>query len=491
MRTNVDPQLLRSACAQRRRLLGGAAAALAATQLLPRAAGAAAPAAGAAPAPAPAPAAAAAARPPAVPAWSNWSASASCQPRQWLVPATLEELAAAMRSAPAPLRCVGAGHSFTALVPTDGTLLSLDRLTGLVSFDRVAGSATLAAGTRIAVATQLLDAAGLAMMNQPDIDTQSLGGALATGTHGTGARYGAMHSEITALKLLTAGGEVLSCSATERPELFAAAQVSLGCLGVLTEVTLKVRPRHFLRRKAWVAPNEELWARAGEWAQEHQHFEMYMLPFTGYGAAIVHDEVAETAVNHPESPDEDVLADLQKLRDWLGRWPSLRRWVAGKLVGRTPPEQAVDVSWKLLASSRPTRFNETECHVPREAGLACLREVLQVLERRNDVFFPMEFRYVRGDGAWLSPFHNRDSCSIAVHALQGEAYDYLVRETGPVFRRHGGRPHWGKLHDFRPEELAAHYPRWRDFLALRRELDPQGRLLSPYVRKLFGLEGAA
>lgn len=464
----------------RRRFLGRSATALLG---LPLAARALASPAGARPA--------AAVQAVAAPAWHNWSASVSCQPRQWVAPATLDELAATLKSAPGPLRCVGAGHSFTALVPTQGTLLSVDRLSGLQAHDRSAGWATLGAGTRIAVAVRRLDVAGLALMNQPDIDSQTLAGALATGTHGTGVRYGAMHSELLALKLMTAGGELLACSANERPELFAAAQVSLGCLGVLTEVTLKVRPRHFLRHKAWVARNEELFEQAGELAQKHQHMEMYFLPHTGWGAVIVHDEAPEGPVDHPPAPDEDVLRDLRHLRDWLGRWPSLRRWVAGHAVGRTEPEQATDVSWKLLASARPTRFNETEGHVPREAGLACVRDVLTTLEKRNDVFFPMEFRYVKADNAWLSPFQGRDSCSIAVHTLHGEPYDYLISEIGPVLRRHGARPHWGKLHDQTPVELAAHYPRWRDFLALRSELDPQGRLLSPYMQRLLGLPAKA
>jgi len=463
---------------QRRRFLGRSAAALVGLPLAARAV--ASPAPGKLPGAAPAAASA-------VPAWHNWSESAACQPRQWVAPGTLDELAATLKSAPGPLRCVGSGHSFTALVPTQGTLLSVDRLSGLQAHDRVAGWATLGAGTRIAVAARRLDAVGLALFNQPDIDSQTLAGALSTGTHGTGVRFGAMHSELVALKLMTAGGELLSCSATERPELFAAAQVSLGCLGVLTEVTLKVRPRHFLRRKAWVARNEELFEQADGLAQKHQHMEMYFLPHTGWGAAIVHDEVAESPVDLPAAPDEDMLRDLQRLRDWLGRWPGLRRWVAGKAVGRTEPEQATDVSWKLLASPRPTRFNETEGHVPREAGVACVRDVLAALEQRNDTFFPLEFRYTRSDSAWLSPFQGRDSCSVAVHALQGEPYDYLVGAIGPVLRRHGARPHWGKLHDQTPAELAAHYPRWRDFLALRRELDPQGRLLSPYVQRLLGL----
>lgn len=145
-----------------------------------------------------------------------------------------------------------------------------------------------------------------------------------------------------------------------------------------------------------------------------------------------------------------------------------------------------DVSWKLLSTQRPTRFNESEGHVPRENGIACLREVLATLEKRNEVFFPIEFRYIRGDQAWLSPFHGRDSCSIAAHAMQGEPHDYLVSELGPVFRRHHARPHWGKLHDRSPAELRALYPQWNAFAAVRRELDPQGRMLTPYMRQLLG-----
>jgi FAD-linked oxidoreductase len=428
---------------------------------------------------------------PAAAGWRNWSGNETCTPRQWTLPGSVDELASLLKKAPGPVRCVGAGHSFTALVPTPGTLLSLDKLSGLVKVDRATSTATFAAGTRIAVATRLLDEAGFALMNQPDIDTQSLAGAIATATHGTGQRFGALHSDLAGLQLLTPGGELLACSPAQRPELFSAAQVSLGSLGVVTEVTLKVKPRHFLRRHVWLAPTEELFAQAPALAARHLHFELYLLPFTGYGAAIAHDPAPIGPAQHPAAPDDDVLADLQRLRDWFGRFPSLRRWVARKAIGAQKAEDAVDVSYNLLASVRPTRFNETEYHVPREQGIACLREVLATLEQRNDVFFPIEFRFIKGDSAWLSPFHGRDCCSIAAHALAGEPYDYLVRDLGPVFRRHGGRPHWGKLHDLAAPDLAARYPRWRDFVALRKDLDPQGRMVTPYVARLFGLEPTA
>ncbi len=419
-------------------------------------------------------------------AWHNWSGLQSCQPAAWQVPANEDETLALLRNAAAPLRCVGAGHSFTQLVPTKGSLLSMDRLAGLRAYDATAGTATLGAGTRLAAASRALDAVGLALRNLPDIDVQTLAGALATATHGTGAKLPALHAEAQQLTLLTPRGERIVCSRTQRPEVFAAAQVSLGSLGVLSEVTLKVRPRHVLHRRVWLMPTEDLLQAVPTLAAKHHQFECYLLPHTGYGAAITHDEVTEPPRARPPAPDEDVLRDLKRLRDWFGRWPSLRRWVAQKAIDPTMTEEATDWSWKLLSTQRPTRFNESECHVPREQGVACLREVLATLEKRDDVFFPIEFRFIAGDDAWLSPFHGRDSCSIAVHAAHDEPWEYLVKDVGAVYRRHAGRPHWGKLHDRTAAELRALYPRWDDFQQVRRELDPTGRMLNPYLRRLFG-----
>ena len=191
------------------------------------------------------------------------------------------------------------------------------------------------------------------------------------------------------------------------------------------------------------------------------------------------------------SADEDVLRDLRRLRDWLGYAPSLRRWVAQRLIDPAQTEQRTDWSYRLLSTQRPTRFNETEGHVPRANGPACLRAVLDYLEQRNDVYFPVEFRYVAQDEAWLSPFYERDSCSIAVHAAHDEPWDYLVKDVGALFRRHGARPHWGKLHDRSAQELRTLYPRWNDFDRVRRHLDPQGRMLNAYLRPWFERSNAS
>jgi len=438
----------------------------------------------AAPAPAPVPVAATAA---VRTAWSNWSGLEHCEPQHLLRPADETQLADALRAAAGPIRFVGAGHSFTALVPTPVTLVMMDGLSGIVRHDAATQTATVRAGTRIAILCPELDSRGLALPNQPDISVQSLAGSFATATHGTGARLPALHAQIRALRLVTADGRVLSASRERSPDLFHAARVSLGALGALTEVELQLQPRFHLRRRVWTGRTDELLAAAPQLAKQHRHFELFILPHTGCAAGVTHDEVPAAPAHRVESDDEETLADLRRLRDALGRFPSLRRWVAGKFIGERE-EVSVDVSWRLLSNARATRFNESEYHLPAEQGVACLRAVLAAMESHREAYFPVEFRYVAADDAWLSPFHDRDSCSVAVHAAAGEDHAYLVKELGPIFRRHGGRPHWAKLHDMGTKELAAAYPRWADFQALRRELDPQGRLLNPYLRRLFGEE---
>ncbi|MES2316255.1 MAG: D-arabinono-1,4-lactone oxidase [Pseudomonadota bacterium] len=420
-------------------------------------------------------------------AWQNWSASAQCQARALAAPADEHAIAALLRASSGAVRCVGAGHSFSPLVPTDGTILSLDRLAGLRAHDKGAMSATLQGGTRLAQVSRQLDAAGLALRNLPDIDMQSLAGAISTATHGTGANLPALHADVMAMRIVTPQGELVEWHQDRDADQMAAARVSLGSLGVITQVTMRVVAAHNLRRKVWLRPIDEMLERAPELARTHRHFEFYYLPFTGYAAAITHDPYTGSEILMPPSQDEDMLRDLRRLRDWLGKFPQLRRWSAAKLIDPSLSEEATNRSHRLLSNVRPTRFNETECHVPREAGIACVREVIRTLEKRNEVFFPLEFRFIKGDDAWLSPFYQRDSCSISVHAAHGEAYDYLLSEIGPVFRKHGGRPHWGKLHNYTAAELAALYPRWKDFQALRQRMDPRGRMLNPHLRTLFGV----
>ena len=211
------------------------------------------------------------------------------------------------------------------------------------------------------------------------------------------------------------------------------------------------------------------------------------MPFTGYAVIIACDETEREVMPRGADEDADALMALKGLRDWLGAVPPARREAARMAFADTPPTEAVDEGWKLLSNERPVRFNEMEYHLPLEAQMPALREVVAAIERhRHDVFFPIEARTIHQDDAWLSPFYGRDAGSIAVHAYYKDEYQFLFDLIEPIFRRYDGRPHWGKLHSLGAADFATLYPRWNEAVDLRREVDPEGRLLNAHLTKVFG-----
>src|SRR3954462_13613691 len=183
--------------------------------------------------------------------WRNWARDQRCAPRAIEEPRSEAEVTDALERAAAaglPVRVAGSGHSFTDIACTDGVMLRLGRMNRVLNANREARLAEVEAGISLHELGPALLERGLAMENLGDVDKQSLAGALATGTHGTGARFGNLSSQVAALRLVTATGEVVECSADDDPDLFQAARVGLGSVGVLTTVTLRCVPAHTLRR---------------------------------------------------------------------------------------------------------------------------------------------------------------------------------------------------------------------------------------------------
>jgi FAD-linked oxidoreductase len=418
--------------------------------------------------------------------WRNWSGVQHAYPAARLAPKDEAELAEMLGRAQGPVRPVGAGHSFTALAPTSGTLVSLDAMAGIVGWE--GDQAIVRTGTRLGALGPLLAEKGRALPNLPDINKQSLGGALGTATHGTGQTIAAIHGDVTGLRLVTPTGRVIDADRATNPEVFQAARVSLGALGVISQVRIKTGANRRLRRHVWLEPFDEALANAeARWAQ-HRNFEFFAVPFTGLAANISHDETDDPVL--PRGPDQDTefLEALRGLRNLLGFATPLRKAAAKALLSTAKPETAVDEGWKLLSTERPVRFNEMEFHLPVENQLKALAEVVGTIEKeRPDVFFPIEARRIAPDDAWLSPFHGGARGSVAVHAYYRDDFSFMYQLIEPIFRRYDGRPHWGKLHTLNGGQLAAIYPRWKDFLDVRQDLDPEGRMLNPYLKGLFGL----
>ena len=427
--------------------------------------------------------------------WKNWSGYVECPRTPVLTPGSGAELATVLADAAhdgRPVRVVGAGHSFSPLVASDGVIVSLDRLQGILDVDAAARIARVRAGTRLVALGDALAHRGLAMENLGDIIVQSIAGATSTGTHGTGLGFGNLATQIAALKLVTAEGREVAASPDENPELFAGGRIALGSLGVLTELSLRLVPAYRLRLERGRMDLEECLAQADALVAANRQFEFYWLPHT--------ETVLTKKWNITDAPVDE---------SGVGRWVSdvlLENIAFGLLcdVGKAVPSlcpplsrlcaslvsasEQVDAGWSMLSTVRQVRFNEMEWSVPAARGAGALREIKALIGRREfPLMFPLEYRWVRGDDLWLSPNHGRDSVHISVHQYRGMPFEIYFDAVQSICLNHGGRPHWGKVHSLKAPQLARLYPRWDDFLALREKMDPNGLFLTPYLRALFGV----
>ncbi|MEM7016022.1 MAG: D-arabinono-1,4-lactone oxidase [Pseudomonadota bacterium] len=422
--------------------------------------------------------------------WRNWSGGLVSHPAARFSPATEQQLSEFLATTQGQLRPVGAGHSFSSLVPTDGHLLILDQLTGLLSHDTSANIATFAAGTRLGDMGVPLAEIGQAAINLPDIDRQTLAGATATATHGTGIKFQCLSGYITQLKLITPDGEAHELNRTSSTDLFDAARVGLGALGVVSQVSMQNQAKYRLKQMSWIGKTADLLKEFDQQVVAHRHFELFPLVHSDYSIALATDETNEPINNLPASPEEEA-GFAMAMQAWMQIPPGQRRPLINGLAEQIEPSERVDESYKILTNIRNNRFNEMEYSVPVHSGADCLQEVLQtVADREIDVVFPLEYRYVARDDTMLSMSSgDEDHAAISIHQVASEDYRPYFDVIEPIFWKYGGRPHWGKIHSLGAEQLTKLYPRFEEFRAIRNKLDPTGRMLNAHLQKLFDVKG--
>jgi FAD-linked oxidoreductase len=425
----------------------------------------------------------------------NWAGDVRWRPVRFDRPRTDEALVAAVRSSDAPLRVLGAGHSFTPLAASEHHSLQLDRLAGLVAIDRERQQATIRAGTRLRDLGPLLAAEGLALENQGDIDVQSLGGVLATATHGTGVGLGCIASRALAIQLITASGDTTTLDRQRDGDRFRGAVVAMGTLGVVSQVTMQLRPLYRLRDTRRTVPLDECLAGIEATAGRHRHFEFLWFPHTDLALTKTLDVIPASGGDPADHRD--------RARSWLGQvaLDNAGYWLVcqvGRLLpGRAPAlnrfcaRTSTEGSWRgpahrIFPSPRLVRFKEMEYAVAAARGPDCLRELRAFIhQRRLPVLFPFEYRYVAADDLWMSPFFERPSATISVHMYRRQDHRPLFEGAEAIFRNHGGRPHWGKKHSAGPDYLRRVYPRFDEFLALRQQMDPGGRFLNSHLGQVL------
>ncbi len=422
--------------------------------------------------------------------WQNWSGWVSCAPQSIKEPQTEAELSKAVRHSVGPVRVAGSGHSFTPLVETDGTIIKLDSLNGVGDADLSTREIDIWGGTKIADLGIPLKELGLALANQGDIDQQSITGAIGTGTHGTGRALGSLSTQVASFRLVTATGDVLTCSPTENIDVFKGGRVSLGALGVMSQVRLRCRPAYKLEEHIWPMDANHCLKRLEAFDEANRHFEFFWFPFANHVIAKTLNETDKTAPE-PRAPEMRSTRKAEnrvfQLACETGRFlpflkPSLQRY----LTSASGEAKRVRWSCEAFPSPRTVLFNEMEFAVPAEKGADCVQEIAAYIQRRNlNVMFPIEFRRVAEDDIWLSPFYERPSVTISVHQYAKQKYRKFFDGCEEIFRSYGGRPHWGKLHSFTAKDFESLYDRWDDFRDMRERLDPDGKFLNPYLKTIF------
>jgi L-gulonolactone oxidase len=427
--------------------------------------------------------------------WSNWAGDQRCRPARILAPRSPEELAEAVGAAAAAgekIKVTGSGHSFTEAAMTEATMLRLDALRGVLAADRESGLVRVGGGTVLRDLNQELAALGLGLENLGDIDAQTLAGAIATGTHGTGAGFGNISVRVEGMELVLADGSVRELTAAGDPELLRAARIGIGALGAISAVTIRCFPAFTLRRVDSAHQLADVLDRFDELAARNDHFELFTFPYSDRALVLERNRT-----DAPPAPKSRAVAFLNDVL--LENWALEAMAATGKAMPRAIPTLArfaglvasgttnQDRSDRIFVNQRTVRFTEMEYAVPRTDGPTALRRVIEwVRANRYPVLFPIEVRVAAGDDATLSAAHKRDTTYIAVHQYRGMEWRPYFEAVESIMNDYGGRPHWGKRHFQTAETLAPRYPRWSEFQAARDALDPGRTFTNPYAARVLG-----
>ena len=427
--------------------------------------------------------------------FTNWSRNVVTHPRRVEHPASTEEIVALLqvaRSQALPVKAYGAAHSFTPIAATDGVLLRLDRMNRVLAHDPATGRVRVQAGISLRQLNPALLALGLALPNLGDVDPQSVAGAISTGTHGTGGRLHGIAAAVVGVQLVTANGEVVEVD--EQHPWFGAARVSLGALGIITEITLQCVPAFLLHAREEPMALPEVIERLPELIADNDHFEFYWFPHTEKALVKRNNRVADDIQRAPIGRlrhliDDELLSNaVFGLLNEIGARrrslvPRLNR-ISGSALS---PREFVDHSHEVFVSPRRVRFRESEFAMPRPA----LPDVIAGLQSWFDaghetISFPIEVRFTAADDIWMSTGHERDNCYVAVHHFHRSDPAAYFAAAQEIFTAHEGRPHWGKLNTVDATYLRKQYARFDDFAAIRDEADPERVFTNPYLDRVLG-----
>lgn len=397
----------------------------------------------------------------------NWAGNITYSAARLSEPVSVEELQTIVAGAVA-VRAVGSGHSFSPVADTTGTLVSLRNLAVPVTVDAAARTATVSAGARYTEVTATLDAQGWALANLGSLPHITVGGACATGTHGSGDRNQNLAGAVVAIEFVRGDGELVHSRVGE-PE-FPGSVLALGALGIATRMTLRLEPAYSMRQDVYTElPFDHAVERIGD------------IFAAAYSVSLFSD------FSRPDVIDlvwcKSRGGEAPRPATFLGTPSGVERHpTPGVDPAGTSPQLGVVGRWHerlphFRASHDPSTGDElqSEYFLPRHqagAALAALRSVATEFVGALQAF---ELRTIAADDLWLSPCHGRDT--VATHFTWVSDPDTVRPALAAIERALApldARPHWAKI--FRAADhstLEAIYPRLPDFRTLAATHDPE------------------
>jgi FAD/FMN-containing dehydrogenase len=401
-------------------------------------------------------------------AWVNWSRQAAAVPAVTVRPRSEREVADCVRYAIAnglSVRPVGASHSWSNLCSTDAMLIDMTDLAGVEAVDTDRKRAVIHAGTRISAVGPTLWDHGLSLINQGDIDAQTIVGAVSTGTHGSGVTMGNLSSTVRRVRLVDGRGDIVEIS-EDQPEPLRAAQLSLGLLGVITSIEIEVTDAYYLEEELTFPTWDELVSDMPTDLTGNHHYSLWWL----------HAEES-AALYNLGVPENVSLTDR-----------SCRRRV-NKCSGppRQTPSSMVDRNYVVYPGPFEGNYFEAEIFVDAQHALTAMTRIRDICRHhRREEVFPVQPRWVKADDAYLSPAYRVDSVGISIAGSPRTDFDGYLGDVTAALDDMNPRMHWGKLHHLTAQLIRDRYPELPAFNDVRRQLDPHDVFLNDYTRELFG-----
>ncbi|XP_035308999.1 L-gulonolactone oxidase [Cricetulus griseus] len=430
--------------------------------------------------------------------FQNWAKTYGCCPEMYYQPTSVEEVREVLtlaRQQNKRVKVVGGGHSPSDIACTDGFMIHMGKMNRVLQVDKEKKQVTVEAGILLTDLHPQLDKYGLAMSNLGAVSDVTIAGVIGSGTHNTGVKHGILATQVVALTLMTADGAVLECSESSNADVFQAARVHLGCLGVILTVTLQCVPQFHLQETSFPSTLKEVLDNLDSHLKKSEYFRFHWFPHSE-NVNIIYQDHTNKAPSSASNWFWDYAIGFYLLEFllWISTYlPCLVGWINRFFFWLlfNHKKESSNLSHKIFTYECRFKQHVQDWAIPREKTKEALLELKAMLEAHPNVVahFPVEVRFTRSDEILLSPCFQRDSCymNIIMYRPYGKdvpRLDYwLAYET--IMKKFGGRPHWAKAHSCTRKDFEKMYPAFQKFCEIREKLDPTGMFLNSYLEKVF------